>query len=87
MLASDDRYKALLGQHVTYCGHMYRIVEILEEGPALVLQGCDERRVIQANQHGEPNRRVVQTITVALLNGRGDGYNPMLPELTHLVPG
>lgn len=86
MLAVDhDRFKALVGQYVTYQGRIYAVIEILEDGPALVLQACDERRVIQANQHGEANRCVTQTLTVTLLNGRGDGYNPLLPELAQLL--
>lgn len=77
----SPKLQALLGLRLTYRGVACRVVEILEEGPALVLEGCGDSRIIQANQYGEACRRAPQTFTVPLLNIRGDGLNPALLEL------
>jgi len=73
--------KRLLGQTLTYQGTMHQVIDILDEGPAVVLQEYSARRTIQANQHGEAHRWVPQTVTVAVLNVRRDALNPLLPEL------
>ncbi|MEE4380199.1 MAG: hypothetical protein V2J55_22155 [Candidatus Competibacteraceae bacterium] len=73
--------RILLGQNLTYQGQPYRVIDILEEGPALVLQEYSGRKTIQANQHGEASRWAPQTVTVAILNIRRDALNPMLPEI------
>ena len=75
--------QALLGRHLTYRGVACRVIEILEEGPALVLEGHGDSRIIQANQYGEACRRAPRTFTVPLLNVRGDGLNPALLELAN----
>jgi hypothetical protein len=76
-----DRLRQLIGRNLTYQGVACRVIEILPEGPQLVLQDCNHGKVIQTNQYGEANRRVPQVFTVSLLNPRRDGFNPALPEL------
>ena len=76
----------LLGQPLTYQGMRCRVIDILEEGPALVLQGGAATRAIQANQHGEASRRAPPLFTVPLLNVRRDGLNPLLQDLSGLEP-
>jgi hypothetical protein len=79
------RLRRLLGQPLLYQGLPHRIIDIIDEGPALVLQEAGERKTIQANQHGEASRWVPHTVTVAVLNIRRDGLNPALPELAGLL--
>ena len=56
----------LIGSRARYLGAIYEIIEILEDGPALVLQNCDEHTTIQADQLGEAHRRVPQTMTLPI---------------------
>jgi hypothetical protein len=80
-----EKLQNLLKRSITYQGVECRIIEILAEGPALVLQDCRQERVIQGNQHGEASRRAPRLITVNLLNVRRDGINPVLAELSDLL--
>ena len=56
-------------------------MEILEDGPALVLRDCEMHTVIQADQHGEAHRRVPTTITIPLFDRDGSALNPALIDL------
>ncbi len=75
----------LIGREVSYQGTRCRIIEILEEDPALVLQDYQPQKTVQPNQYGEANRRAPRVFTVALLNIRRDGLNPALVGLTELL--
>ncbi len=57
--------RQLIGGRARYQGRVYEIVEVLEDGPALVLQS-DADNTIQADQLGEAHRRVPQTVEVPL---------------------
>ncbi|MDX1655629.1 MAG: hypothetical protein R3310_10515 [Candidatus Competibacteraceae bacterium] len=74
----------LKGATLIYQGRPCRIIEVLEEGPALVLEEL-EGREIQANQYNEPNRRAPRIHSVGLLNVRRDGLNPLLEGLEALL--
>lgn len=85
IVITPKQLKSLLGQPLTYQGLRCCIIDILYEGPALVLQDCSSQRVIQSNQHGEASRRVSQIFTVDLLNIRRDALNPLLEGLPTLL--
>jgi len=85
LLIDPTRLNGLIGQQLLYQGIPCRVIEILDDGPALVLQDGEEHKVIQADQHGEARRRVPQVFTVAVLNSRRDGLNPLLPGLADLL--
>jgi hypothetical protein len=85
VLLNSEKLGNLLHRRVTYQGVECRIIEILDEGPALVLQDCRHESVIQANQYGEASRRVPRLFTVSLLNVRRDALNPALTELSDLL--
>jgi hypothetical protein len=62
-----------IGTRARYQGSLYEIIEILEDGPSLVLQNCDEHTTIQADQLGEAHRRVPETMTLPVtLSGTGE---------------
>jgi len=61
-----NHLRDLIGMHARYLGELFEIIEILEDGPALVLQNCDEQTTIQADQLGEAHRRVPQTMTLPI---------------------
>ena len=79
-----DKLKQLLGQTFNYRELDCQVIEILTDPPALVLQGRQERKIIQPNQYGDAGDRIIETFTVALLNPRRDGFNPDLPGLSGL---
>ena len=79
------KLKNLLGHHLNYSGTPCRVIEILDEGPALVLQDCGEYAAIQSSQYGEARRRVARVFTVPLLNLRRDDINPSLIGLKTLL--
>ncbi len=82
-LDSIPKLQEFLGRELIYSGTACRVIEILEEDPALVLEDRGDSRIIQANQYGEARRRAPRTFTVPLLNVRRDGLNPALLELVN----
>ncbi|MBL8251906.1 MAG: hypothetical protein JNK31_09575 [Candidatus Competibacter sp.] len=78
---SAQKLQGLLDQIVIYQGIPCRVIEILADDPALVLRDGQDQRIIQANQYGEAGPKAPRTFTVSLLDARGEGLNPELPEL------
>ena len=79
------KLKNLLGRSLSYQGVPCQIIEILGENPpVLVLRDLRDHKVMQANQYGDAGGWAAQNFSVALLNARGDQFNPDLPELTGL---
>jgi hypothetical protein len=64
---SLEQLRCLIGVKVEHNGTCCEIIEILEDGPTLILQECELHPVIQADQHGEAHRRVPSTQTVPIL--------------------
>lgn len=62
--------RAMIGMDVIYRGQRAQIVEVLEDGPSLVLQAIG-RGVIQSNLHGHPTRRSPETMRVRVLSEDG----------------
>ena len=53
----------LVGRHAEYGGEPYTILDVLPEGPQLVLQHTREQ-TIQADLQGRPYRRVPRTLCI-----------------------
>jgi hypothetical protein len=64
-----------IGRYARHEGTVFEIIEILEDEPALVLQDCEQRTTIQADQHGEAHRRVPQTCTITIPVDENGNYN------------
>ena len=60
--------RSMIGLRLRHQGILCQVIEVLEDGPSLVLQSFQEAPTIQANQHGEANRRTPVTYTVPVLN-------------------
>lgn len=60
------KLRSMIGRRVRYRGRNCQIIEVLEDGPSLVLQDYAEHKIIQTDQHGEAHRRVAPTFTVPL---------------------
>jgi hypothetical protein len=81
-----DQLRSMIGLRLLYQGILCRVIEVLEDGPSLVLQSIDEEPSIQANQHGEANRRTPVSYTVPVLNDTQTELHPQFLELD-LVEG
>ena len=76
-----DQLRGLIGIHVEFNFARYEVIEVLEDGPSLVLQASDRHTTIQPNQHGEAHRRVPYTVTIPVLNDDGSGLSAELLSL------
>lgn len=65
----------LIGRDVHFEGLPCRIIEILEDGPHLILQHKEDHTTIQPDQHGEAHRVVPSTITVPVMDVDGSGWS------------
>ncbi|ALP53398.1 hypothetical protein Tel_09675 [Candidatus Tenderia electrophaga] len=82
-----DNLRNLIGQEVDYDGRRCKIIEILEDIPALILQHHDPSTTIQADQHGEAHRKVPGTITLPVVDRESGGLHPAFSDLnvSHLL--
>jgi len=56
----------MIGAQARYHDDAYQVIEVLEDGPAIVLQQLGDNTTIQADQHGDAHRRVPRTLTLHL---------------------
>lgn len=76
-----EELRELIGLRVKHQGSHWEIIEVLEDGPSLVLQDCEHHTVIQPDQHGEAHRRVPTTLTIPIFERESRDLNPMLVNL------
>jgi hypothetical protein len=65
-----NELRAMIGMEVVYHGQHARVIEVIEDGPGLVLQSTGSG-IIQSNMHGHPTRRSPETMTVRVLSENG----------------
>jgi len=70
-----DQLRGMIGVKISHQGVVCKVVEILEDGPSLVLLSIDESH-IQSDQYGNPLRKVPQTFIVPVLNSSGNEIHP-----------
>lgn len=58
--------RTLIGKAVRYCGEPYTVVEVLEEGPSLVLESKQGVTSIQQDSYGRPRRMAQEPIVLRL---------------------
>jgi hypothetical protein len=88
MMTEENKLCALrttIGSTVDYKGHLCEIIEILEDGPFLVLRCIDDGEEIQANQFGEAHRRAPETLTVPVFNKGTSDFNSFIARLIERV--
>jgi len=61
----------LIGQRVEYGGEPYLLIDVLPEGPQLVLQH-EQEQSIQDDLQGRPYRRVPRTLCLTTLSPDGE---------------
>ncbi|MFA9461539.1 hypothetical protein [Thiohalorhabdus methylotrophus] len=71
----------LVGRHAEYGGEPYTVLDVLPEGPQLVLQHQREQS-IQSDLQGRPYRRVPRTVCLHTRNA--DGAPSELLDLLYL---
>lgn len=65
---STHQMRGMIGLRVTYMETYCQVVEILDDGPHLVLESLERHISIQADQHGEAHRKVPKTFTIPILS-------------------
>lgn len=71
--------RQLIGEPVTHLGKPCHVIEVLADGPSLVLQANGCATEIQDNQFGEPAREVPSIYLVPLLEN-----GAVNPDFLHL---
>lgn len=77
-----EQLRGLIGRRINYQGTECRIIEVLEDGPSVVLEEYTDHTVIQDDQYGEGHRRVAPTFSIPLWDAQSGGLNPALAELS-----
>lgn len=73
--------QAAIGREASVGGQECHVVEVLAEGPCLVLEHLQGGGVVQSDLHGNPLRRVPDSFTVPLTGRGGVELHPLLREL------
>ena len=71
------KLQKLIGARFSYLGEVWILIEILADLDQLVLRRCDGCAPgrLQQNAYGMPNRRVEDTLTLAISDPDGDTYS------------
>ncbi len=82
-----DNLRNLIGHEVHYEGRRCKIIEVLEDIPAVILQHHEQHTTIQPDQHGEAHRKVPRTITLPVMDLDSGGFHPAFTNLnlSHLL--
>lgn len=70
-----EQLRDMIGVQVWHEGTCCEVLEVLEDGPSLILVSV-EADTIQTDQFGNPSRRVPKTHTVPVLSGDGTALHP-----------
>jgi hypothetical protein len=65
---SLEQLRGMISVCVWHAGERYVVIEVLEDGPSLVLERERGSTIIQANQYGDASRRVRPTLTIPVLS-------------------
>lgn len=78
---SLDQLRQMIGVQVRAEGLLWHVVEVLEDGPSLVLESLPDRRVVQTDQFGEGRRWAPDHLTVPVLSADRREIHPRFLEL------
>lgn len=73
--------RKLIGEAVLHNGVCCRLLEVLEDGPQVVLEDCEANTSIQENQYGGMWRRVPRIYTIPVIDADGKGFHPQFLAL------
>jgi hypothetical protein len=57
-----ETLRSLLGRRVRHEDSVWVVVDVLADGPSLVLRDCEDHVALQRDQFGEPTRLVPRTV-------------------------
>lgn len=78
-----EQMRSMIGLRVKYHEVYCQVIEIIEDGPSIVLEDLEMHISIQADQHGEAHRKVPKNYTITILSK--DQYE-FSPEFLALEP-
>ncbi|MEJ2061086.1 MAG: hypothetical protein P8Y64_11485 [Gammaproteobacteria bacterium] len=73
--------QTLIGRKVVVDDVPCELIEVLSEGPAIVLLKLSGDKIIQHDQYGDARRRVTQTYTIPVYSEVDSGLHPVLRTL------
>lgn len=73
--------RQLIGVRVRYLEDLWQVIEILEDGPTLVIESL-QRRVVQQNQYGEGHRRAPHRLSIPVRDSNQQHLHPDFLALT-----
>ena len=82
---TSDQLHTMIGQCVVFKGVYCQVVEIIEDGPSLVLEDLEAHVGIQPDQHGEAHRRVPKTYTIRVFSPDSNEFTTEFLSLEPIV--
>ncbi|MEW6353642.1 MAG: hypothetical protein AB1469_05020 [Pseudomonadota bacterium] len=76
-----EQLRGLIGKRLRHDGADCQIIEVLEDGPSLVLLETSAPGVIQNDQYGEGHRRVAPTFTLLVHDAASGEAHPALLDM------
>ena len=73
--------RQMIGVQVRYRDCLWQVIEVLEDGPSLVLECVAPTKVLQPDQYGEGYRRVPQRTSIPVLTRDRRELHPEFLEL------
>jgi len=82
---TSEQLHDMIGQCVVFEDVYCQVVEIIEDGPSLVLEDLEAHVGIQPDQHGEAHRRVPKTYTIQVFSSDGNEFSAEFLSLEPIV--
>lgn len=80
-----EQLRSLIGARILHHDQEYRLVEVIDDGPCILLQYTGPQTIIQADQHGNAHRRVPETLMVPLYAPDHAGFDIVFSSLEMLA--
>lgn len=76
-----EQLRTMLGLRVSYRGAIYSVLEIIEDGPAIVLEPEATASSIQADAYGNARRQTRTLLTIPVLSADQRQLHPEFLEI------
>jgi hypothetical protein len=76
MHSALQQLRDLVGLEVRHQGDLYLVIDVIEDGPSLVLQDCQQPVTLQNDAFGDGLCPVPHTLVLPLWQGESDEINP-----------
>lgn len=73
---SVDQLRSMLGLRVSYRGTIYTVLEVIEDGPAIVLEPEIAIPSIQPDAYGNARRQSRSLVTIPILSADRQAIHP-----------